>query len=99
MVVGVCEIDLITHESFSLKNKRKVIKKIIERTKNRFNVSVAEVDYHDLWQKSKIGICVVSNSSRIIESTLDKVINFIENLNIAEIVNSQKEIINFKDFY
>ena len=99
MIVGVCELELIIHEAFSLKSKRKVIKRTIERTKNKFKISIAEVGCQDLWNRSKIGICLAGSDRRIIDSTLDKVINFVENLNSAEIFNARREIIHFNDFY
>jgi uncharacterized protein YlxP (DUF503 family) len=94
MVVGVCLIDIHLPENSSLKGKRQVMKRILERVKNRFNVSIAEVDDNDLWQRSKIGFSVVGNDRQFINASLDKVLNFIESLNVAEIINAQIEILN-----
>ena len=95
MVVGVCHLDLLIRENDSLKQKRRILKKIIERVKNKFNVSIAEVGNHDLWQSSQVGFCVVGNDKRFINSSLDKIIRFIEDLNSAEIVKSEIELLNF----
>ena len=95
MVVGVCHLDLLIRENNSLKGKRRILKKIIERVKNKFNVSIAEVGNYDLWQSSQVGFCVVGNDKRFINSSLDKIIRFIENLNSAEIVKSEIELLNF----
>jgi hypothetical protein len=95
MVIGVCLVDIHIPENSSLKGKRQVMKRILERVKNRFNVSIAEVDDNDLWQRAKIGFSVVGNDRQFINSSLDKVLNFIESLNVAEIINSQIEILNF----
>ena len=95
MVVGVCHLDLLIRENNSLKGKRRILKKIIERVKNKFNVSIAEVGNYDLWQSSQVGFCVVGNDKRFINSSLDKIIRFIENLNSAEIVKSESELLNF----
>lgn len=95
MVIGVCHLDLLIRENNSLKGKRRILKKIIERVKNKFNVSIAEVGNHDLWQSSQVGFCVVGNDKRFINSSLDKIICFIENLNSAEIVKSEIELLNF----
>ncbi|MEE9591748.1 MAG: DUF503 domain-containing protein [Thermodesulfobacteriota bacterium] len=95
MVIGICHIDLFIHHSNSLKGKRKVLKTILERAKNRFNVSVAEVGDHDLWQRSKIGVCTIGNENAYVNSVLDKILNFIESLNVAEVVNHRIEIANF----
>ncbi len=95
MVIGVCHLDLLIRENNSLKGKRRILKKIIERVKNKFNVSIAEVGSHDLWQRSQVGFCVVGNDKRFINSSLDKIIRFIEDLNSAEIVKSKIELLNF----
>ncbi len=94
MVVGICSLDLRISENNSLKGKRRILKRIIERVKHKFNVSIAEVGNHDLWQSSQIGFCMVGNDKRFINSALDKIIYFIEEINIAEITKSDIEIIN-----
>jgi len=95
MVVGVCHLDLLIAESNSLKGKRRILKRIIGRAQNKFNVSIAEVGNHDLWQSAQVGFCIVGNDKRFINSSLDKVVHFIEGLNLAEIVNSEIELLNF----
>ena len=93
MVVGICQIKLIIRDTFSLKEKRRVLKSILERVRNRFPVSIAEVGDHDLWQSSLIGFCMVSNEQQVVHATIDKVINFIENLCLAEVNVSHIEMI------
>lgn len=93
MTVGTCEIEFLIYESNSLKEKRHVLKSIIERIKVRFNASVAEVDFNDLWNKSMIGIAVVSNNKNLCESTISKIIDFIDNDERVEIINYYKEIL------
>ena len=95
MVVGVCHLDLLISENNSLKGKRRILKRTIDRVKNKFNVSIAEVGNHDLWQSAQIGFCVVGNDKRFINSSLDNIIHFIEELNSAEIVKSEIELLNF----
>jgi uncharacterized protein YlxP (DUF503 family) len=77
MHVGVCRIKLRLPENLSLKGKRQVLKSIITRVRNKFNVSVAEVDDQDLWQLATIGICCVSNNSRQTNEVLSKVVDFV----------------------
>jgi len=77
MNVGVCKISLRLPENQSLKGKRQVVKSITARVGNRFNVSVAEVDNHDLWQLATLGICCVSNNKRYTNEVLSKVVDFI----------------------
>ena len=93
MTIGTCEIEILIYESYSLKEKRHVIKSIIERIKSRFNASVAEVDFNDIWNKSVIGIAVVSNSKSLCESAISKIINFVDNDERVEIITYHKEIL------
>lgn len=93
MIVGTCEIDLFIFESNSLKDKRQVVKSLIQRIKSRFNVSISEIDYLDLWNRSLIGVAVVSNNKAICESSIDKIINFIDNDERVEITNYSIEVL------
>lgn len=77
MNVGVCTINLRLPENLSLKGKRQVLKSITSRVGNQFNVSVAEVSDHDLWQLATLGVCCVSNSKRYTNEVLSKVVDFI----------------------
>lgn len=77
MNVGVCRIKLRLPENLSLKGKRHILKSITTRIRNKFNVSVAEVDDQNLWQLATLGICCVSNSSRYTNEVLSKVVDFI----------------------
>ena len=95
MHVGTCIVELRLPENGSLKGKRQVSKSIIERTKHRFNVSIAEVDDQDYWQSLTLGISCVSNSAPHANEILSKVVKFIENNRFdAELVDLEIEIIN-----
>ena len=95
MVVGVAKLSLRLRGNKSLKGKRKVIKSICERVRQRFNMAVAETDAQDLWQSAELGLVTVGNQGGYIDSKLDKAINFVEDMQIAEIVNIQRELIHF----
>ncbi len=95
MVVGVCRVELFLADNASLKGKRQVLKSILQKTRQRFNVSISEVADQDLWQKAVLGICVVSNDRQFVNSTLDKTINYIESLQLAEVADSEYEILNY----
>ena len=95
MVVGICQLDIRIHGNNSLKGKRQVIKQIVDRTKTRFNVSIAEVGDHDLWQRTKIGFSIVGNDRRHINSRLDTIKKFIEQFYPAEIIDSEWEILHY----
>lgn len=93
MVIGTCTIELHIPGNGSLKGKRRVIKSIIARVHNEFNVSIAEVDNQDLWQSATLGVACVSNGSNYVHGLLTKVVEWIEhNRPDVEVVDYQIEI-------
>lgn len=92
MVVGVCTLDLHLPGNDSLKGKRHAMRKIKERVKNHFNVSIAEVEDLDKLQRAGLGVAVVSNDLSYVHSTLSKVVNFIEHMYVAEILDYHIEV-------
>jgi uncharacterized protein YlxP (DUF503 family) len=93
MVIGVCKLDLRIPENHSLKEKRHVLRKLIDRVRHRFNVAISEVGDNDVWQRAQMGFCTVGNDRRHINSSLDKVVYFIEQMNLVEMVRTEIEII------
>ena len=94
MNVGVCKINLRLPGNSSLKGKRQVLKSITTRVRNKFNVSVAEIDNHDRWQLATIGICCVSNDNRFTNEVLSKVADFVINGHFeVEILDYEIEIL------
>ena len=90
----MCKISFRLPENLSLKGKRRVLKSITARIENKFNVSVAEIDDHDLWQLATIGISCVSNDKRQTNEVLSRVINFItEGRFEVEVLDYEIEII------
>ena len=94
MVVGCLKMEFRLIDNRSLKGKRKIVKSIIDKVKARFNVSIAEVGSNDKWQKIELGVSTVANDRRYVDSSLNHVLNFIESLYIAQMVNADVEIIN-----
>jgi hypothetical protein len=80
-----------------LKEKRGVIKSLIKRTQNEFNISIAEVGANDDWKRGEVGFGVVGNDRRYVNSKIDKVLRFIDNLYLAEVVDCKVEITSFAD--
>ena len=94
MNVGICKISLRLPENLSLKGKRQELKSITSRIRNKFNVSVAEIDDHDMWQLATIGICYVSNDRRYTNRVLSKVVDFVTGGRFeVEILDYEIEII------
>jgi uncharacterized protein YlxP (DUF503 family) len=94
MVIGIGKITFRLSDCHSLKGKRKIVKSIIARVQNNFNTSIAEVDLNDVHQRAEIGFALAGNDRRRINSELDKLFEFIENLQLAEIIDTDMEIIN-----
>jgi hypothetical protein len=97
MVVGIGIIEIFIAESRSLKDKRGVLRRIIGRTQTKFSISIAEVGDNDKWKRGTIGFSVVGNDRSFINSRLDKIIQFIEDLNLADIIDSEIEVLTVSD--
>ena len=94
MVVGTLKIEFRIRDNHSLKGKRKIVRSMVDRVKHRFNASIAEVGSNDNWQRIELGISAIGNDRRHIESTLGNILSFLESLYLAEIVNTDSEILN-----
>ena len=95
MNFGVCKVTLRLPENQSLKGKRRVIKSLCARIRNKFNVAIAEVDDNDAWQIATLGITCVSNNNRHVEQELDHVISYIEeSREDVEMVQCEVEVIS-----
>jgi len=94
MVVGFGTIKFRLHDCRSLKGKRKIVKSIVARLRNAFNASVAEVGSNDIHQRAEIGFALAGNSRQVINSKIDKIFNFAEDLGLAEIIDTEMEIVN-----
>ena len=93
MIIGVCTIELRLRESHSLKAKRQIVKSIVTRVKNNFNVAIAEVDYQDKWQRALLGVAVVSTAQDHANGILSKVVNFIESMYMADLLDYHIELL------
>lgn len=90
--VGVCTIEVHIPESGSLKTKRQSLRSIKDRIRHTFNVSVAEVDGNDLWQKSSLAVAAVSNDKSHLNQTLDHVVNMVRAVPELSLLDYQIEI-------
>ena len=94
MVIGCCSVKFYLHGNNSLKGKRRVIRAIKDRLKNDFNVSVAEIGNQDVWQSINLGIAAVGVDRAYIDGLMSKVIDAIDRMNLAEIVDYKSETLN-----
>lgn len=93
MIVGAALVEIHVHGSRSLKQKRGVVRSIIQRTRNRFNLSVAEVGGQDTWQRATLALGAVGADERVLRKALEKALGFIEELHLAEVLNVDVEIL------
>ena len=94
MIVGVCTIVLEIPASHSLKDKRRVVKSILAKVRNKYNVSIAEVDANDVWQSAVLGIACVSNDATRAHRLLIKIVEMIGNSRFdAEVAEYQIEML------
>jgi uncharacterized protein YlxP (DUF503 family) len=95
VVVGVCRLSLYFSESGSLKSKRQGLRKVIDRVRAKFNAAVAEVSGQDTWQRSGVGIVVVGNDGRHVQSMLDNIVSFVDQLYVAQIIDRESEVVHY----
>ncbi len=94
MVVGIGILIFRLHGCRSLKSKRSVVKAIIAQIRNHFNASVAEVGANDIYQRAEIGFSMAGSDHKVINSKIDKAVNFVEELGLAELIDTEIEIIH-----
>jgi len=93
IIVGLCTVELFIPESQSLKDKRQVLLSLKDRLREKFNLSVAEVDGQDLWQKAVLGFACVANEGRYVNQVCDQALNLIRSVPAVEIVQSRIELL------
>lgn len=95
MTIGIARVTLFVAGSHSLKEKRTVIRRVKDLVQQKFNVSIAEVGENDVWQRAVMGLALVGNDRRFVESQLDEVLSFIRSK--AEVLDETKELQTFSD--
>ncbi|HZP82386.1 MAG TPA: DUF503 domain-containing protein [Chthonomonadaceae bacterium] len=85
MHIGTLTIVLHLHEAGSLKDKRQILKSLIETTRQKFNISIAEIDDLDLWRRATIGVACVSNDKQHLNRVLDRVVDTLESNPMVEV--------------
>jgi uncharacterized protein YlxP (DUF503 family) len=94
MVVGVLRLTMDTSGLGSLKGKRAIVKRIVSRVRQTFNVAVAEVDLQDAHDFAVLGFAVVGSDHRVVNSVIDRVIDFVEEMHLASIEDHSYEILH-----
>lgn len=94
MVVGAARVELHVHASHSLKEKRGAVRSIVRRVRNEFNVAVAEVAGQDTWQRAVLGLAAVGHDAGSVRAVLERVVEFIEALHLAEVADHAVAIVS-----
>ena len=97
MKIGACSIKLSLRGARSLKEKRRVIRAIKDRVKNKFNISVAEIGDQNLWGSIHIGIAATGPDARYLEALMRQTVNFIESMYLADMIDHQIEVIHLEN--
>ncbi|MFW5891386.1 MAG: DUF503 domain-containing protein [bacterium] len=80
MFICTSKVTIDTSFCYSLKEKRSIIQKIKSRTRNKFNVSISEIEYQNEWHKAQLGIAIVASESKYTNSIINKVVDFIDDM-------------------
>ena len=91
-IVGVLTVELSISQSDSLKDKRQVVRSVLQTSRNRFGVAAAEVDLLDSHKSAALAFSTVGNNATLIRSVLQRVLGHIESNPLCEVVGSQIEI-------
>ncbi len=95
MKIGVCVVKLRFPENGSLKGKRRILKSLLARASNRFNISIAEVEDQELWQTATVGFSCVGNDTSFVNQVLSTVVSFLErSKEDAEMLDYEIEIMD-----
>jgi len=93
LTIGLLTLDVLIPGARSLKDKRRVVKSLKDRLRNRYNASVAEVDFLDEWRRARVAICVVARESRFANTQLNEIARYAASSSEAEIVNIDIEML------
>jgi len=99
MVVGIARIVLGIPGAQSLKDKRSVVRRVIDRSRAKFNVAMAEVGDNDVHRRAVIGVSVVSNDRRHVNEMLDTILAFVSGASEALVLDRQIEIETYEDHF
>ena len=92
MYVGSLRVELLIRESRTLKDKRQVVRSVKDRLRERFNVSVAEVEHEDHRQLAVLGFAMVGNEVYHVRTTLEQIVSSLRGHPVAELVDHQMEV-------
>jgi len=93
VTIGLLQMDFLIPDARSLKDKRRVLKSLKQLLHNRYNCSVAEIEFQELWGRSRLAVCVVSDDSRHANEQLNEIARFAGNKDGAELLDYRIEML------
>ena len=94
MIVGACVVELHIEAAQSLKAKRGVIRSIVRRVRNEFNLAVSEIGGQDTWQYAALGLAAAGMDDTTVRSVLERAGEFIEELHLARVLSADIEVVD-----
>lgn len=94
MIVGACVVELHIEGAQSLKAKRGVVRSIVRRCRNRFNLAVSEVGGQDTWQHAILGLAAAGHDATTVRAVLERAGDFIEDLHLAQVLSTDIEVVD-----
>ncbi len=89
MTVGLLVLDCFIAESLSLKDKRRILASFTDRVRRSFNVALCEVEFQDQWQRARIAAVMVNTDSRMLQSSMSKLVEFVDRDRRLEVLNAE----------
>ena len=91
MTIGICTVEIFIPRAQSLKDKRQTLRSVMDRLRHRHNVSVAEVEHQDLWQRAGIAIAAVGSSQKIIDAMFSTILDELDTALPGQVTRHQVE--------
>ncbi len=92
MRVGVCQIDILINQSFSLKDKRRVMNSVKHRLRNRFNISIIEILAQKMWDRGSFGVSLVGEDEERVKRNIERVLCFLEDDDRLEVLQVTMDV-------
>lgn len=93
MFIGLLTLELHIPGAESLKDKRSVVNSLLDKLRARFNVSAAQIDNHDLWQRATLAVAVVSNDATVAQTVMNHVRDLVETEQRCDVAECRTEIL------
>ena len=93
MIIGAMTVEASLPEAQSLKDKRRIVKGLKERLRNRFNISIAETGYADSFSRAQLAVVTVADETRFVHSVLDKIVDQLRTVHGFTLIDYEREIL------